>query len=74
MSKTPFLAFVYLSKSNIKLPGMFGNSKEKGFYELVYCAGYDSYVSVVLVSVLQDVRKVLADSIISTGLIYISVL
>ena len=29
LSKTPFLTFVYLSKCNIKLPGIFGNSKKR---------------------------------------------
>ena len=29
MSKTPNVTFVYLSKCNIKLPGIFGNSKNK---------------------------------------------
>ena len=28
LSKTPFLTFVYLSKCNTKLPGIFGNSKK----------------------------------------------
>ena len=31
LSKTPNVTFVYLSKCNIKLPGIFGNSKKKVF-------------------------------------------
>ena len=51
LSKTPNLTFVYLSKCNIKLPCIFGNSKKKKFlnrsnaHRLAHCTLSSSAVA-----------------------------